>query len=191
MNESNDKETLKYIGTVIKAKRKKAGKTQEQLAEALGVAKSTISKYEHGCINIPLSTLPRISNICNFPLLDYVSIKQKSLDAADFLVRNYYFPDGLRTGSVKGATDDPVLLEESLKYSETGTLMRYFMKNEAEANAILSLKDVIISNSAGPLKDAADNLVAEILSKECDEEGTLLTRSYIAKFKAYNQIKST
>ena len=193
MNESNDKETLRYIGTVIKAKRKKAGKTQEQLANELGVAKSTISKYEHGAIDIPLSVIPKISQICDFSLLDYVPIQQKSLEAANFLLDYYYFPDGLKRMSFKGASNlyDPEQRKKAFENSECGVLTKFFLKNEAEANTILSLKDVIISNSTGPIKNAADNLVAEILSKGCDEEGTLLTRAYIARFKAYNQIKST
>lgn len=48
------------IAELIKEERKKAGLTQEQLAEKIGTKKSYISKIENGRSDIQLSTLFRI-----------------------------------------------------------------------------------------------------------------------------------
>ena len=48
------------LGEQLKAERKKAGLTQEQLADKIGTKKSYISKIENGHTDIQLSTLFRI-----------------------------------------------------------------------------------------------------------------------------------
>jgi len=76
----------KHIGSVIRRKRKKKNISQEELATAVRVTKSTISRYEHGKIDIPLSQLTKISQKCEFPVRDYVS-SVDSEDAIDGLLR--------------------------------------------------------------------------------------------------------
>lgn len=48
------------LAEILKAERKEAGLTQEQLAERIGTKKSYISKVENGHTDIQLSTLYRI-----------------------------------------------------------------------------------------------------------------------------------
>lgn len=50
------------LAECLKDERKKAGLTQEQLAERIGTKKSYISKLENGHADIQLSTLFRIFN---------------------------------------------------------------------------------------------------------------------------------
>lgn len=48
------------LAEILKAERKEAGLTQEQLAERIGTKKAYISKVENGHIDVQLSTLFRI-----------------------------------------------------------------------------------------------------------------------------------
>lgn len=50
------------LAECLKDERKKAGLTQEQLAERIGTKKSYISKLENGHVDVQLSTLFRILN---------------------------------------------------------------------------------------------------------------------------------
>ncbi len=50
------------LAECLKDERKKAGLTQEQLAERIGTKKSYISKLENGHADVQLSTLFRIFN---------------------------------------------------------------------------------------------------------------------------------
>jgi ribosome-binding protein aMBF1 (putative translation factor) len=50
------------LAECLKEERKKAGLTQEQLADRIGTKKSYISKLENGHADIQLSTLYRIFN---------------------------------------------------------------------------------------------------------------------------------
>lgn len=52
---------------IIREARKRAGLTQDQLATALGVKQSLISKYESGKVSPTLEQLQRIADICNSP----------------------------------------------------------------------------------------------------------------------------
>lgn len=60
------------FGEVIQRKRKRAGMTQEQLGNCLGVNKSTISRYENGSIDIPAAALPMSCEACDFKMTEYV-----------------------------------------------------------------------------------------------------------------------
>lgn len=59
-NEHEEKSQLFIISEMLKASRKEANLTQEQLAEKTGTKKSYISKLENAKANIQLSTLIRI-----------------------------------------------------------------------------------------------------------------------------------
>lgn len=63
----------KYIGYVIKTKRKKNHITQVQLAEELNINVSTVSRYERADVEIPASYLEKISKVCNFEPREYFS----------------------------------------------------------------------------------------------------------------------
>lgn len=59
-NAFEEKAQLYLIGDMLKDTRKKAGLTQEQLAEKVGTKKSYISRLENGKGDIQLTTLFRI-----------------------------------------------------------------------------------------------------------------------------------
>ncbi len=63
----------KYIGYVIKNRRKKRNISQERLAEELEMNVSTVSRYESAKIEIPASCLEKISEVCNFEPKEYFS----------------------------------------------------------------------------------------------------------------------
>lgn len=75
---------LKSTGNVIYKKRRYKNITQEELGKALGVSASTISRYEKGTLDIPISNLPLISNYCDFRLRDYL-IEWESIDIESFI----------------------------------------------------------------------------------------------------------
>lgn len=55
----------KQIGDIIRELRKREGKTQEQLAEILGISTPAISKWENGLTNPDISMLPIIARYFN------------------------------------------------------------------------------------------------------------------------------
>ncbi len=83
-------QTLKSVGRTIKKGRTAKNISQTELAHYLGITKSSVSKYEHGEIEIPVSTLPLISEYCAFPIKDYVETKT-IYDLAD----TYYKASGM------------------------------------------------------------------------------------------------
>ena len=52
----------------IRAARKNAGITQEQLAKMIGINRATLSRYESGDIDPPSSQLGRIADVLNVPI---------------------------------------------------------------------------------------------------------------------------
>ena len=61
----------KYIGYIIKTKRKKNHITQTQLADELNINVSTVSRYERADVEIPASYLEKISKVCKFEPREY------------------------------------------------------------------------------------------------------------------------
>lgn len=61
-NKYEDDAQTFILAECLKDERKKAGLTQEQLAERIGTKKSYISKLENGHADVQLSTLFRIFN---------------------------------------------------------------------------------------------------------------------------------
>lgn len=57
----------------IRQARKRAGMTQEQLAEQVGIGVPQISRWESGVVDIPMSKLKAVSDALNVPIADLVS----------------------------------------------------------------------------------------------------------------------
>lgn len=72
-NESKRKIALKVTGDIIKKNRIKHNISQEILANSLGVTKSSISRYESGSMEIPVSLLPIICKECGFSPIEYAT----------------------------------------------------------------------------------------------------------------------
>jgi len=66
----------------IREARKAAGITQDALALALGVNRATISKYETGAIDLPVSQLQRIADALGVHILDLLGVGDE-LDSCD------------------------------------------------------------------------------------------------------------
>lgn len=60
------------IGRYIKRKRNKDGATQEELAKQLNVNRSTISHYENGTRDMPISSFVVIGECLGYNLKDYI-----------------------------------------------------------------------------------------------------------------------
>ena len=75
-------------GKVIKRKRTGKNITQMELAEELGISRTTVSRYENGELEMPASLLPLISDVCSFRFADYMAdfdlvLLSKRLDEID------------------------------------------------------------------------------------------------------------
>lgn len=57
-----EKGIKEQVGKLIRETRKAKGLTQKELGERIGVAESTLSRFENGEQNLTLETLARISD---------------------------------------------------------------------------------------------------------------------------------
>lgn len=67
----NKDEARQTIGKIIRIKRRRKNISQKELAEAIGVTKSSISRYEKALMEIPASVLPLICEKCEFPFSEF------------------------------------------------------------------------------------------------------------------------
>ncbi len=67
----------KEIGNYLKQLRKLKGVTQEEVAELIGVQKSTYANFESGRTNMTLNTLNRISDALGYELQVSFSLKKQ------------------------------------------------------------------------------------------------------------------
>ncbi len=63
---------LDHVGTVIRKNRERKCISQESLAKALALDRTTISRYENGQQDIPTGLLPLFSIYCDFYMSDYI-----------------------------------------------------------------------------------------------------------------------
>ena len=63
----------------IKSARKRRGWTQEQLANAIGVKRSVISKYESGSISPSIDTIQKIADALEISIFDLYSVSSGDL----------------------------------------------------------------------------------------------------------------
>lgn len=142
---------LQSLGSVIRTKRNKKNFSVIQLGEYLGVSGATVSRYENGKQEIPVSYLPLISAYCQFPLIEYfvngeaqklvntfselINIdarmkykkKQKALKKPQKIIKGYiYEEDGkeyikYRTTDVETLYDVDTDLKRKYKYSAMET----------------------------------------------------------------------
>ncbi|WP_433704194.1 helix-turn-helix domain-containing protein [Paraburkholderia sacchari] len=62
MNEK-DEQFVRDLGARVATARKAHGMSQQQLADALGIAQQTLAHYECGRSRIPVSMLPALANL--------------------------------------------------------------------------------------------------------------------------------
>lgn len=78
------------LGERIRSERRRKKKTQEELAQYLGVNRSVISKYETGSITPALNQIKKISEFLNIPLGDLLgdeTIRTIEIPMPDYHVR--------------------------------------------------------------------------------------------------------
>lgn len=75
-------EFLSSLGNTIKTRRLEKNISQDELAKAIGVDRTTLVKYENGTRDMTASTLPLISIYCDFPMRKYIDVRldQKIFD---------------------------------------------------------------------------------------------------------------
>jgi transcriptional regulator with XRE-family HTH domain len=75
---SNDRQFFVALGKRIATLRREQHMTQQQLADALGVAQQTLAHYEVARLRVPASMLPTLGEIFNVPVDDLVGHVTKS-----------------------------------------------------------------------------------------------------------------
>lgn len=106
----------------IKKLRKDTGLTQQELADIIGVRKTTISNYESGYATPPMSTLKKLMQSFNLPASYFIQVD----NSANARVRweqfqfgipvPFYLPDninGLKTGN-KGMMDSNITIPRQI-----------------------------------------------------------------------------
>lgn len=73
-----EKRNAMQISERIKAARKKAGLTQKQLGEKMGISYQAVSQWENDLRNPKIETLRAIANALEVPLRDLISVEDKT-----------------------------------------------------------------------------------------------------------------
>lgn len=76
---SNDKPFFVELGKRIAQLRREQDMTQQQLAEALGIAQQTLAHYEVARLRVPASMLPTLAELFNVPVDVLVGRKPPSV----------------------------------------------------------------------------------------------------------------
>ena len=71
MEKITDDDFLALLGDSINRKRKKKYPSQKNFADKLNISQTTLSRYEDGKVNIPVLTLKKIAETCDFEMVDY------------------------------------------------------------------------------------------------------------------------
>lgn len=138
---------LKATGSVIAKKRKQKNISQKELGVRLNVSESTISRYEDGKVDMPVSVLPMVSNACDFPMTEY-AVAWENKSVKDF------FNKALRGN------------EEAADYFAT-----YCTDKESEAiNCANVMVDYIVCDSG---KDMFYTLVVENYIKQKNDDAVI------------------
>ncbi len=126
----------RIIGVLLRQVRLEAGRSQEDLAEVLGVSDSQISSYELGKTEITLSELKILANYVNVSL-------------------NYFVDQGI---SANESSNEIATLDEIAQFSKLPKDVREFLSNPANLLYIkvaMSLSDL----SAETLRALAEGLL--------------------------------
>jgi transcriptional regulator with XRE-family HTH domain len=126
----------RIIGVLLRQARVEAGRSQEDLAKALGVPASRISSYEFGKTEIPLHELEALA--------DYLSVSL-----------SYFMDQGLLPQDTGGGA---ATLDEIAQFSQLSKEVREFLLNPANLlyiNISMRLSEL----SAETLRDLAEGLL--------------------------------
>lgn len=137
------KEFLIEIGYTIRKNRIKNRISQEDLSVYLGVDRSSISKYENGKMDMPVSNLPLISHYCKFSMAEFVKTQDsKRLMSA--------LEESIRYGYPKPCKDVVQFPTSQLKPKKRNAYTReevteYLMQeeNEVKREALNAIADIL------------------------------------------------
>lgn len=168
---NNKQKTLKSIGTIIETKRKKAGLSQTELAKQIGVTKSTISKYEHGKIDMPASVLPAISESCNFKLSDYIETEEKAYMAIEITRKAYENTYKFDIEPPFPENEPLIVKDASVTYGSNiaDEMKDYFIRHEENADLVIALQDYILSPDID-IKNSALDLCINVIPDKKENE---------------------
>jgi transcriptional regulator with XRE-family HTH domain len=126
----------RIVGVLLRQARTEAGRSQEDLAEVLGVPASRISSYELGKTEIPLPELERLADYLNVSL-------------------SYFLDQGLAPEKTGGQV---ATLDEITQFTQLPKEVREFLTNPANllyVNIAMSLSEL----SADTLRALAEGLL--------------------------------
>lgn len=125
----------KHIGEVIRFRRRKAKLKQANLSTYLGISRTTVSKYETGRLDMPISQLPLISKYCGFKLWEYIVgyEGEKPNAVCKRMIRN-----------ASGAADvTPEIFETEWMQAEGAAFDEYIKKDEKKSE-LLSIASSVV-----------------------------------------------
>lgn len=168
-------------GNVIKRKRSKKNISQGTLATTIGIATSTMSRYETGTVEIPASILPIICDICGFKFAEYMegfNVKDTVEElhrAVSFVIgsKGAYPPVEWDSGRCKDEYDKLMkLLEVELKdvdYEDIlvlGKIMELLERYKFQDNTAMNGLRLMAAEQLKSLLDDKRDMI-ELLSKVC------------------------
>lgn len=77
----DDKKLARQIGAAIRSRRKEKGWTQAQLAEAVGVEKESVSRFENGAISPSVGRLLQLADALSSPISAFLCPIPDEIDA--------------------------------------------------------------------------------------------------------------
>lgn len=131
------KESLKTIGERLRKNRKSKHFSQEEVAKCIEVDHTTISRYENGVIDIPVSTLIDISNLCGFEPRSCFNWESDGLDELQKLLEDCIKDKKNIKGNTK-STQTPICLSEN----SIDLVMTYELLKNNPAISVKTLKSL-------------------------------------------------
>ena len=136
-------ESLKSVGKRLRKNRKSSHYSQEEVASYLNVNHATISRYENGIIDIPVSALLRIGDLCGFEPRSCFNWKSDGLDELQHLLEECTKENETKNIRKKINQTPIRLSENSIDLVMTYALLKY---NPAiSEDTLKSLKEDIVA----------------------------------------------
>lgn len=139
---------ISYVGEKIREARKLRGLTQKELAAQIGVTPQTMTKYEKGPIQVPLSRIEQISEILEVPV-SYFLEKEKVFTEAKFI-------------PIEGAVE--TLMIDPAKYPEK---VRALLVQDDEMAPWICKGDVVLYDPLSKAPKSGSPAVVTIGDEKC------------------------
>ncbi len=104
----NTEQEIKKIGNKLRRSRKSKRFTQEEMANAIGVTHTTISRYEKGEIDIPVSSLIQIGRKCDYEPKNYLDWEADPYKTLYEMIEN----GNAKTVKIKATKNDMINLSD-------------------------------------------------------------------------------